>query len=74
MLTNGTLIVSDELVRMANSDDAIAAVMLHEIGHHKYRYPMRMLVRSSLVSLSYLWLSGDVSGIGDTAAAVRRVC
>ena len=66
MLTDGTLIISDELVQMAKSDDALAAVMLHEIGHHAYRHPMRMLVRSSLVSLSYLWLIGDVSGIGDT--------
>ncbi|MEI2682353.1 M48 family metallopeptidase [Erwinia aphidicola] len=66
MLTDGTLIISDELVQMAKSDDALAAVMLHEIGHHAYRHPMRMLVRSSLVSLSYLWLTGDVSGIGDT--------
>ena len=66
MLADGTLVVSDDLVRMAKSDDAIAAVMLHEIGHHYYRHPMRMLVRSSLVSLSYMWLTGDVSGIGDT--------
>ncbi|HBH69254.1 MAG TPA: peptidase M48 [Erwinia persicina] len=66
MLADGTLIVSDDLVRMARSDDAIAAVMLHEMGHHQHRHVMRMLVRSSLVSLSYLWLTGDVSGIGDT--------
>ena len=66
MLADGTLVLSDDLVRLAKSDDAIAAVMLHEIGHHLYRHPMRMLVRSSLVSLSYLWLTGDVNGIGDT--------
>lgn len=66
MLADGTLVVSDDLVRMAKSDDALAAVMLHEIGHHRYRHPMRMLVRSSLISLSYMWLTGDVSGIGDT--------
>ncbi|MFG1174041.1 M48 family metallopeptidase [Erwiniaceae bacterium CAU 1747] len=66
MLADGTLIVSDDLVRMAKSDDALMAVMLHEAGHHEYRHVMRMLVRSSLVSLSYLWLTGDVSGIGDT--------
>ena len=66
MLANGTLVLSDDLVEMAKSDDALAAVMLHEIGHHHYRHPMRMLVHSSLISLSYMWLTGDVSGIGDT--------
>ncbi|WP_300002223.1 M48 family metallopeptidase [uncultured Cedecea sp.] len=66
MLANGTLIMSDDLIQLAKSDDALAAVMLHEIGHHYYRHPMRMLVHSSLISLSYMWLTGDVSGIGDT--------
>ena len=27
---------------------------------------MRMLVRSSLVALTLMWMTGDVSGIGDT--------
>ena len=66
MLADGTLVLSDDLIQMANSDDALAAVMLHEIGHHHYRHSMRMLVHSSLISLSYMWLTGDVSGIGDT--------
>lgn len=66
MLTDGTLVLSDKLVTLAPGDDALTAVMLHEMAHHVYRHPMRMLVRSSLVSLSVLWMTGDVSGVGDT--------
>lgn len=66
MLTDGTLILSDKLVALSPGDDALAGVMLHELGHHVYRHPMRMLVRSSLVSLTFLWMTGDVSGVGDT--------
>ena len=66
MLTDGTLILSDKLVALSPGNDALAGVMLHEMGHHVYRHPMRMLVRSSLVSLTLLWMTGDVSGIGDT--------
>ncbi|WP_437615108.1 M48 family metallopeptidase [Erwinia sp. V71] len=66
MLADGTLIISDSLVKLATHDDALAAIMLHEMGHHHWRHPMRMLVRSSLVTLSYMWMTGDVSGIGDT--------
>lgn len=66
MLTDGTLVLSDKLVALAPGGDALAAVMLHEMAHHAYRHPMRMLVRSSLVSLSLLWMTGDVSGVGDT--------
>lgn len=65
MLADGTLVLSDRLVALSPDDDALAAVMLHEMGHHAYRHPMRMLVRSSLVSLTLLWMTGDVSGIGD---------
>ena len=64
MLPDGTLVLSDSPV--AKNDDAPAAVMLHEMGHHAHRHPMRMLVRSSLVALTLMWMTGDVSGIGDT--------
>ncbi|MBN3261583.1 M48 family metallopeptidase [Pectobacterium brasiliense] len=66
MLADGTLIISDDLVKLAKNDNELAAVMLHEMGHHAYRHPMRMVVRSSLVSLTFMWMTGDVSGIGDT--------
>ncbi len=59
-------VLSDELVTLSKNDDGLAAVMLHEMGHHAYRHPMRMLVRSSLVALTLMWMTGDVSGIGDT--------
>ncbi len=66
MLPDGTLVISDDLVTLATNDDGLAAVMLHEMGHHAYRHPMRMVVRSSLVALTFMWMTGDVSGIGDT--------
>lgn len=66
MLTDGTLVITDDLVKLATNDDGLAAVMLHEMGHHAYRHPMRMVVRSSLVALTFMWMTGDVSGIGDT--------
>ncbi len=66
MLPDGTLILTDELVLLAKNDDAIAAVMLHEMGHHYHRHGMQMLVRSSVSTLLLMWMMGDVSGIGDT--------
>ncbi|MDQ9128639.1 M48 family metallopeptidase [Serratia fonticola] len=66
MLPDGTLVITDDLAKLATNDDGLAAVMLHEMGHHAYRHPMRMVVRSSLVALTFMWMTGDVSGIGDT--------
>lgn len=66
MLPDGTLVISDDLVKLAEqNDDGLAAVMLHEMGHHAYRHSMRMLVRSSLVTLTLMWMTGDVSGVGE---------
>ncbi|PVZ87028.1 peptidase M48 [Serratia sp. S1B] len=66
MLPDGTLVISDDLVKLADhNDDGLAAVMLHEMGHHAYRHSMRMLVRSSLVTLTFMWMTGDVSGVGE---------
>lgn len=66
MLSDGTLVITDDLAKLATNDDGMAGVMLHEMGHHAYRHPMRMVVRSSLVALTFMWMTGDVSGIGDT--------
>ncbi|WP_422527284.1 M48 family metallopeptidase [Serratia fonticola] len=66
MLPDGTLVITDDLAKLATNEDGLAAVMLHEMGHHAYRHPMRMMVRSSLVALTFMWMTGDVSGIGDT--------
>ncbi len=66
MLPDGTMVLSDALVARAKSDDALAAVMLHEIGHYRHRHSLQMLVRSSLVTLTVMVVVGDVDGIGDT--------
>ncbi|WP_413651791.1 M48 family metallopeptidase [Pantoea sp. B65] len=65
MLADGNLILCDQLIKLAPGDDALAAMMLHEIAHHHWHHPMRLLVRSSLFSLCYMWLIGDISGIDD---------
>ncbi len=66
MLPDGTMVISDDLIKLTTSDDALAAVMLHEMGHHAHRHSMQMVVRSSLVALTFMWMTGDVNGIGDT--------
>lgn len=66
MLPDGTMILSDELVALAKSEDALVSVMLHEIGHYHYRHSIQMAIRSSLITISLMWVTGDVSGIGDT--------
>jgi hypothetical protein len=46
-LPGGTLVFTDEMVRLARHYDELVAVLAHEIGHVKERHAMRRMVQSS---------------------------
>lgn len=69
-LPDGSVVVTDALVRLAGHDDEIMAVIAHEAGHIAHRHHLRALIQGSLTAtLVTLWL-GDVSAL---AAAVPSV-
>jgi len=61
-LPDGTILFSDEMVRLAADDDELLAVLVHEIGHVVYRHGMRAIVQDSLLGFALLAITGDVSG------------
>ncbi|MCF8062859.1 MAG: M48 family metallopeptidase [Deltaproteobacteria bacterium] len=61
-LPDGTILFTDEMVRIAGHDDELAAVLTHEIGHVVHRHGMRRVVQDSLLGFALLALTGDVSG------------
>src|SRR5262245_49130352 len=62
-LPDGTIVVTDELVKLAGDDEEILAVLAHELGHLDRRHSMRMLIQGSIVAFVVAWYLGDVSGI-----------
>lgn len=44
-LPGGTIIITDDLIAAAHSDDEIAGVLAHEIGHVEYRHSAREIYR-----------------------------
>ena len=62
-LPDGTLIVTDQLVALAGSDDEVLAVLLHELGHARSRHGVRMLLQGSVSALFMAWYLGDVSSL-----------
>jgi Zn-dependent protease with chaperone function len=62
-LPSGTIVVTDELVALAKSDDEILAVLAHEAGHVQERHGLRSIIQSSAVSLLVTWLLGDVGSL-----------
>jgi predicted Zn-dependent protease len=61
-LPDGTLVVTDDLVNLAENDDQIIAVIAHEVGHHEYRHGIRQTLESAGILAIVAALFGDVSG------------
>jgi len=62
-LPSGTIVVTDQLVDLAASDDEILAVLTHELGHVHHRHGLRKALQSSVVGLVVTWYLGDVSSL-----------
>jgi Zn-dependent protease with chaperone function len=62
-IPGGRLIMTDELVALSKNDDALMGVLLHELGHIKYRHSMRNIIQAAAVTaVISVWL-GDVSSL-----------
>jgi Zn-dependent protease with chaperone function len=62
-LPDGTIVVTDELVKLAADDEEIIAVLAHELGHLDRRHSLRMLIQGSIVGFIVASYLGDVSSV-----------
>ena len=69
----GIVVMTDELVELAESDAEIMAVLAHEVGHLYGRHSLRILLQNSLSALLIAGLTGDISNITALSAAVPTV-
>ncbi len=61
-LPSGAIVFTDEMIQIAEHDDELSAVLLHEIGHIVHRHGMRSLIQDSILGFVLLAMTGDVSG------------
>lgn len=64
-LPDGTIIMTDAMVRLAEHDDELLAVFVHEIGHVEYRHSMRRLIQGSVLAFLLTVIAGDISGTSE---------
>lgn len=63
-LPGGTLVMTDELVRLVAADEqVINGVLAHELGHVRHRDGMRMLLQASAVGVLASAVLGDFSSL-----------
>lgn len=69
-LPSGIVILTDELEGMARSDDEIAAVLAHEVGHVRGRHALRQVLQNSVSGLLMASLTGDLLSVTSLSAAL----
>jgi Zn-dependent protease with chaperone function len=64
------IVLTDEMVAFARSDDEILAVLAHEAGHVHHRHAMRLVLQQSGVAVLVTALAGDAVGMTILAVVV----
>lgn len=62
-LPSGLVVMTDELVALAENDDQLVAVMAHEIGHVVHRHGLRQVLQSTALGLVVTYVTGDTASL-----------
>jgi Zn-dependent protease with chaperone function len=63
-LPGGTIVLTDEMVRLLDGhDEVLLGVLGHELGHARQRHSMRLFVQSALLGAAAGVAFGDFSGL-----------
>ncbi len=69
-LPDGTVIVTDELVALAENDSEIAAALVHEVGHVHHRHGLRLGLESATVLFLVANYLGDLTHVTSLSAGL----
>jgi len=69
-LPGGKIVLLDELVALADNEQQLDSIILHELGHIHHRHMVKKLVHSSLLSVGVALLTGESSGVVDNLAGL----
>jgi len=64
-LPHGTIIFTDDMVKLAKNDDELLSVMAHEVGHVVHRHGMRGVIQTSILSFMVMLMTGDATAASE---------
>jgi Zn-dependent protease with chaperone function len=69
-LPSGVIVITDELIKLAEDDAEIIGVVAHECGHVRHRHILRSVLQNSAVVVIVTLVTGDVSATTALGGAV----
>lgn len=69
-LPSGIVVVTDQLVELAENTDEIAGVFAHELGHVVHRHALRSVLQQAGVAVMLAAAMGDLASISSLAATL----
>lgn len=69
-LPGGAIVLTDDLVKLAENDAQIAAVLAHEIGHVRRRHGLRLAIQAAGLAALVATLGGDAVSITGLAVTL----
>ncbi len=64
-LPSGDIVLTDEFVRLCETQDEMDSVLLHEMGHVIHRHSLEMVIEATFVTVAIMLITGDNNGIAD---------
>ena len=72
-LPSGIVVITDDLVLLAEHQNELIAILAHEMGHVIHRHALRMLLQNSVVVLAIASITGDVTSVTALSAAMPTI-
>ncbi len=69
-LPSGQIIVTDKLIEMADNQQEIDSVLLHEIGHVVHRHGLQQIIHNSFITIALTIMTGDATAVEEMMIAL----
>ncbi|MEN8219515.1 MAG: M48 family metallopeptidase [Pseudomonadota bacterium] len=69
-LPSGEIVITDMLIEMADNQEEIDSVLLHEIGHVVHRHGLQQVIHGSIVTIAVTMIAGDAAAIEEMVVAL----
>lgn len=72
-LPSGIVVITDELLELAENDQEVIAILAHEVGHVVYRHSLRLILQDSAAALVLAAVLGDIASLSSLAVTLPAV-